>query len=462
LEQSSWRATIRALRAIHGRAADVKAFKRQNAINAVQRAAKVICEIAACEAPVDGLTPGFIDLEEMYANALLLFGNSQLFGAIRAELIKPTLRLSPAGDLLSERSIFEVTLRPGVEWANTTALNESDSSYRRVRTNDDQSEPQPNRLNDDLRVALEAEYHVPTGAFASFQYVVIDLAKERSQAVFTMRRSELAAALSKTPDFASTAPQAFLNRLTLPRRPAWLDRSAGLSEADIDLGRFDRPFSLISRPLLALDDDADPEVLVAPMLASDGTMYSFAGLMEGTLQGKYWTSAEAVSYSGARANALGNEFEEKVAERLRNLGLEAFPHRNLSWALNQKVDQKFGNIDVLAVSPDKRRVWIIEAKSLRLCRTESEVANRFAEYRGRTVINSKGKEEPDKLLRHLNRVQYVRERNDALCQRLKLPAPPEVHGLLVVDAPQPMNFYMLEKHADAQSAYLDAIGDFQF
>ena len=28
-------------------------FKRQNAVNAVQRAAKVVCGIAACEAPVD-------------------------------------------------------------------------------------------------------------------------------------------------------------------------------------------------------------------------------------------------------------------------------------------------------------------------------------------------------------------------------------------------------------------------
>jgi hypothetical protein len=97
LEQENWRATIGALRAIHGQEADVKAFKRQNAINAVQRAAKVVCEIAACEAPPSGgLRPSFDDLEEMYANALLLFSNSQLFGAIRVGLIEPTLRLSPA------------------------------------------------------------------------------------------------------------------------------------------------------------------------------------------------------------------------------------------------------------------------------------------------------------------------------------------------------------------------------
>jgi hypothetical protein len=463
LEQSSWRATIHALRAIHGREADIKAFKRQNAMNAVQRAAKVVCEIAACEAPsLDGLKPSFYDLEEMYANALLLFGNSQLFAAIRVGLIEPTLRLSPAGDLLSERSIFETTLRPGAEWANTNALNESAASYRRVRSSDAEPETQAKTLNEDLRVALEAEYHVPMTTFANFQYAVIELAEERAEAVFTMRRSELAAALGKAPGDFEGDLQAFLKRLTLPKRERWLDRSAGLSESDIDLGRFDRPFSIINRPLLALDDADDPEVLLAPMFASDGTMYSFSGLMEGTLQGKYWSSVEAISYAGARADASGNAFEETVAARLRDLELEAFAHRSLSWALNEKVDPKFGNIDVLVVNRDRSRVWIIEAKSLKLCRTEGEVANRLAEYRGRSQINRKGKEEPDKLLRHINRVQYIRERSEALRKSLKLPAVPEVRGLLIVDAPQPMNFHMLEKFADAQSAYFDVIGDFQF
>lgn len=134
----------------------------------------------------------------------------------------------------------------------------------------------------------------------------------------------------------------------------------------------------------------------------------------------------------------------------------------LSWALNQKVSPELGDIDVLAVSADGLRVWVIEAKNLRLCRTEVEVASRLYEYRGRMVMNSKGKKVPDALLRHIRRVQYLRERNSALCHRLELTRPPEVRGLLIVDAPQPMNFYMLDKVDDAASAYLDAINGFRF
>jgi len=76
--------------------------------------------------------------------------------------------------------------------------------------------------------------------------------------------------------------------------------------------------------------------------------------------------------------------------------------------------------------------------------------------------NSRGRDEPDKMLRHVRRVQYLRKHRDALCHRLKLSEPPAVKGLLVVDAPQPMNFHMLEKLEDGDSAFLDAIGSFEF
>jgi hypothetical protein len=191
-------------------------------------------------------------------------------------------------------------------------------------------------------------------------------------------------------------------------------------------------------------------------------MYSLSGLMAGTLQGKYWQSAAAVAYAGRQAEVAGAQFEDAVAEKLRALGLWAPPRCKLGWALNQKVDPDLGNVDVLAVSVDRRRVWVIEAKNLRLCRTDTEVAARLSEYRGRMVRDSNGREKPDKLLRHLRRVQYLRERNAALCERLELDAPPAVNGLLIVDAPQPMNFYMLEDVRDAKSLYRDTVNRFEF
>ena len=163
VEQQHWRGTIRALRAIHGTAADTDALKQQSAINAVQRAAKSICEIAACEAPAaGGLDPGRVDIEEMFAKAILLFGNSQLFAAVRAGIMTPTLRISPAGDLLSDRSLHEIALRPAFEWTNKQALDEAAKVYGWDRTAGGSKET-ADKLpwSEELRAAVQAEYGVP-------------------------------------------------------------------------------------------------------------------------------------------------------------------------------------------------------------------------------------------------------------------------------------------------------------
>lgn len=462
-EQSSWRRAIRAMRKIQGKAADQHAFERQNEMNAVQRAAKSIMEVAACEAQLTGeLSPDQDDLDDLFAAALLLLGNGQLFASVRAGLIEPRLKISPAGDMLSNRSLLEVALRPGAEWKNIQTLDEADRSYGRDRAPELEAHKQGLQIDAKLRAAIEAEYQVSAEAFLDLQYAVEGMASSARQESIVMRRSEIARALAADASFPREDPTPLLARLTLPCRKSWHDLSGGLKAIDFDLSRFDRPLSLIGRPLLALDDAADPTVLVAPLLISDATMYSFSGLMDGSLQNQFWTSDVARRYVGEVAAAAGPRFEELVAAKLRGIGLRAWVRCKPSWALNQKVSQELGDIDVLAVSADGRRVWVIEAKNLRLCRSEIEVASRLYEYRGRTVMDRKGKEVPDALLRHIRRVRYLRERNDALCHRLELEIPPEVRGLLVVDSPQPMNFYMLEKMEDADSAFLGAIDKFKF
>ncbi|MBO6560696.1 MAG: hypothetical protein JJ959_09170 [Nisaea sp.] len=465
LEQSQWRATILALRAIHGAEADSRAFERQSNINAVQRAAKAICEVAACESPTEGgLKPSLTDFHDLCALVLLLVGNGDLLGAIKSGLIAPEIRISPAGDLLSERSVFETTLRPGAEWLNERALNEAAETYKEERKEEAATPEKPGELQlpAALKDAIRAEYGVPAEAFFRFQFATVEFAAEREQAVLFLKRSELVQAMSERMDTPVVEVAQLCERLSLSNRPDWYDLSGGIPASSIDLTRFDRPISVINRPLLCIDAEEDPTVVLAPAFVSDSTMYSFSGLMEGSLQEKYWVSKEAISYAGARAHATGEEFETDVAERLKELGLKAWSRCKLSWALNQKVDPSFGDIDVLAVDKSGKTVWVIEAKNLKLCRTIGEVAARLTEYRGLMVKDSKGREKPDKLLRHLNRVRFLRENCRALCQRLDLDETPEVRGLLIVDSPQPMNFHMIEKIADTDSTFLDQVDKFDF
>jgi hypothetical protein len=130
--------------------------------------------------------------------------------------------------------------------------------------------------------------------------------------------------------------------------------------------------------------------------------------------------------------------------------------------LIQKVPNELGDMEVLAITPDRTRVWVVEAKNLRLCRSEAEAASRMWEYRGDFITDRQGRPRPDKMLRHLKRVAYLRQYRKRLLARLKLPRVPDVLGLLIVEAPQPMNFHKLNSDPDARSVFLDAIDEFTF
>jgi hypothetical protein len=267
-EQDQWRSTIRAMRAIRGEAADVAAFKRQNAVNAVARASKTVCEVAACEAAsAGGLSPYRDDLDDLFALALLIVGSGQLFALIGAGLHEPTLRISPAGDLLSDHTVQTTVLRPTVELMNRRVLDDAAETYSRRRSRETPaSQERADAWTPALCAAIETEYQTSVDSFINLQYALVRMAQARRESVFTMRRSELAHAMNSDDNFPSDDMGAFLERLTLPRRPSWLDIPAGLSEADFNLSRFDRPYSIINRPLVAIDDGADPLSWLRPYL----------------------------------------------------------------------------------------------------------------------------------------------------------------------------------------------------
>lgn len=101
-------------------------------------------------------------------------------------------------------------------------------------------------------------------------------------------------------------------------------------------------------------------------------------------------------------------------------------------------------IDVLVVDRKNSIIWVCEAKDLKLCRTLGEIASRLSEYQGR-VVNGK----PDKLLRHIQRVNYIRANTEKVGRYLKLPKTPKVCGVVVVNAPQPMQQLTSEYSQDS-------------
>jgi hypothetical protein len=177
-------------------------------------------------------------------------------------------------------------------------------------------------------------------------------------------------------------------------------------------------------------------------------MHNLSGAFEGSLQNRFWSSPDMVSYTGSAGDRGGMAFNDLVAGELAQLGLDATPSTKPWACLNHQATpaiKALGDIDVFVISQDRRHVWVIEAKDIKLCRTLGETARRLSSYRGLT--GRKGK--PDNLLKHLNRVAYIRKHVVDLAKCLKLPNVPKIHGLVVVNTPQPMVFFQINSSPDA-------------
>lgn len=451
-EQRSWNQSIRAMRSIAGDAAYEAAFERQNEINAVVRCAKVVLELAACEAPsIDGLRPGEEDMYELFARALLWFGNGQILACIRGGLVAPELRISPAGDLMVDRGEVKKALHPAAEMFSKRILDDAAAGYGERHSVDAPEPRAPFRWDEDIIDALRAEYGLDGPDVMQLAYAMVELARERDTGVLLLRRSELASALQAREPYEECDLVQTLDRLTLRSRDAWTTIPDGLDDRGYDVSRFDRPQSLICRPIQALDAADDPLLLVAPMLVADALAYAFDGIRSGELQDNFWSSEEARAFAGKQGDKEGKTFENRVGDAFEARRFRTIRGRQVEGLLEEAVPEDLGDVDVLAISADTSQIFVVEAKNVKFCRTEAEVAARMSEFRGVMQKNAKGREKPDKMLKHLKRVRYLQQKAERLASVLKLSATPKIRGVVIVDAPQPMNFHTLcEEGQDAE------------
>lgn len=455
-EAKTWAMSARALRAIYGADADNNAsFEERNKINAVIRGCSILAEIAASHgAETDGRDVGAMDLDELLALALLHFQGAELIPPIRGGFLKARIDISPTGDILYDHGFGEATLEVIARIRHTQdRISQSDEyhSYFEDRRSD-------TGTPESYLEAIEAEFELPAGAYLSLSQALCSLAIDDQTPALVIRESELVARLSQLQGYTDLDPRGALRRLTLPCRPSWTHIPVGGLSRDYDLSKFDRPQSLIGRPIVAISSDEDPLLVVAPAVFERSVAHNLGGAYSGTLQGEFWSSKKMRKFVGGKAEKLGMEFNNRVAASIADLGHSAKPSIKPSDCLNHKATdelKKLGDIDVLVVAEGGKHAWVVEAKDIRLCRTLAETASRLSEYRG--VLRKD--EKPDNLLRHLQRVEYVRAHATDLATRLKLPIVPKVHGLVIVDSPQPMAFLPSHPSTDARTVMLSDLAE---
>jgi len=453
-----WDRSARALRAIHGESSDYRvSLERRHEINSVVRASSLLAEIAMVESPFEGgREVGPMDMSELQAHMLLCFETADLIPAIEGDRIAPKLTISPTGLVARDTGFEERTVQRSVRMVHEGLRDQAVRDYDKEILDEyprDESTGAGTELSDELKTACQAEYGVALDTFVGLAQACGDVAVAQGEGVLSLRRSALIAALDGSLDGDIAG---LIDRLTLPVRDGWDAPLSGAVPRDFDIAKLDRRFSLIGRPILALDDSEDPLLAVAPGAIERCILHNLQGAMGGALQGDFWTSRAMKKYVGERGRIEGNRFNDTVAEKIEELGLIAYSAAKPSWCFNHKNTSEvaeLGDFDVLAITPDGRRAWVVEAKDLKLCRTIGESARRLSEYEGRMLPSGK----PDKMLRHLRRVAYARRHAGDLARRLKLDEIPTVAGILVVRAPQPMEAFLPGDKADASVVMLSEI-----
>lgn len=439
VEGSQWNRTIRANLAQHvdkdgvRKAATVKHYS----LNAAMLGSRIGIEMALCESPLSGgVPPGEIEIARLLAYASLMHHLGGYSDAIKYEAMPAEIQISHFGNVMMNHAFTDTVLhRFGNEMYKRTFRSEAEKYGELFR------EPKGSGCVEHL---LRAEFN--DAWFAEFGFTIdqcrayIDhlenLALKRNAAVIRLHSHELVECESDTVAVSRDTVRAILNALSLWPRDSWPSAPEGFSHRDWEPWKFRRRLSVVERPLIQLDNTDDPAFLIAPDLIREGFVYVLRCSYEAAYDDKHFKSDEMRKWIGTRRNAAGHDFNKKVAERLSALGWSTRANIKLTEVLNAKLDRDYGDVDVLAWNQGGTRVLAIECKDLGTVRTHGEIAAQLQQFRGRN--NRKGK--PDRLKRHLNRLEVLRSRPDAVAKYIGCQRIPNIEGHLVFENLAPVVF----------------------
>ena len=429
---SQWNITSASVIALHDdQDAAYEAIMEWSArLNAITLTTRILLEIAVCEGLASaGHEPGELDLCRMMTLAAMIFHFGGDSDAIRWDVMEPKLRITPFGDVHANHEFSDTVVVPFSKMNAATRLRAAVADYAvNVREPTEQSSGE--RPADDFDAALEEAFEAPTVSIPILVEQVEQIGLQRGQPTIKINRSELVKLMVSAG--ARRAPE-LLEKLTLAPRESWRITPPRFEPKDRHPWRFRRQLSVLRRPILALDDGADPELLISPGLLREALDYTVANYRNGSFPEQQL--GPLMRSWKARTDGRHGDFARDVGAALQAVGWTVEIDVPLTKVAGQKLDRDYGDFDVLAFHAQSSRVLLIECKDLQFRKTFGEVAEQLSDYRGE---ERRGKR--DKLRRHLDRLDVMSRHLDRLQGYVRLRTTPVIEGHLVFRNPVPMTF----------------------
>jgi hypothetical protein len=432
-KERHWVRSSAAMLALHGTEALDAVTDMMSEFAGASVASRVLAEMALCACPLQGETKvPELELRSLMGRALLLIHLGGVADAIHFNALKPSLRVSALGNILFEDDFGQFVVAPTLRQMSreryVAAAPHQHKNYRPPEL----SGPARGRLDPVFLQAWQTETGMALDQVRDVLEVLDNKGIRERQAILLLRRSEFVALLREAglPDGIA---ERFLAQFALVTRELWDTPPTGFAKKDLFPWRFGRRLSFVSRPVLVLDESADPNLLVAPASLRRGIAHIVGAAHDGRLEQRFFRSPQMRNEWMGQASK-GHEFNAEVSDALKAAGWKVRPNIGLPEILGRKLERDYGDVDVLAWWPGSDDVLAIECKDLSPARNYSEMAALLSAYQG---IERDG--EPDKLKRHLDRLALLAAEPAALT-RLTGIASPRVVGWLACSGAVPMQF----------------------
>lgn len=409
-ETDQWLRTARSLLALHAdqEATTEAAIRHIAEFNAGSLSTRLVIEMALCESPeVGGEEAGILDIGRLLAGAMHMhhFGGSS--EAIRYQGKRAEIRVTPLGDIHTRIDFEERIADPYGRALGTKLFRVGAEHYEDYFREPGVVESSKGKVDPEFLAAWEETFGFTIDDLRVFLDTLEDEGVRRNDLMFMCNFDELSA-LEKAGRISPQKLRSMLETLTLKPRGTWASTPNGFAPKDWHPWRFRRRLSVIARPILQITEDDDPRYLIAPGLVREGALKLIDYCLRGAYEAKDFTPGRMRSWIGAEENRRGHKFNLDVARRLEELGWSTRSNIRATEILNNKLDRDYGDFDVLAWR--NGRVLAIECKDLERAMTAGEIARQLHGFLG--VVGVHGK--PDRLKRHLIRVELLRRRATAV------------------------------------------------
>lgn len=452
IESDRWHRTARSLLAFHNdkeetaRAATYQVAK----FTASSLCTRILIEMALCECPDVGDTPGRIDLSRLMTKVMQLHHFGGWSEAIRYGCKQPEVRIRPLGDIHTNIDFDAKVAMPYGLALGKMRFHYGADSYETFFREETPVENSEGKFEEEYWKAWTETFGFTIDDLRTFLDNVESEGIRRQELFFLASADDLIALKENGAQEAETVRR-ILDTFSLEPRSTWASSPIGFRDKDWYPWRFRRRLSVISRPIFQLSNDKAGACVIAPGMIRDGAAKVVEYCHSGGYDAKDFPEGAMRSWIGAQENRRGHAFNKTVAEKFRAQGWQARSDIKLTEILNTKLEKDFGDVDVLAWKGN--RVIAVECKDLELAMTPSDIARQLYEFRGEKSRNGR----PDRLMKHLIRMDVLNGYQDSVAKFICSPGSIGIETGLVFSEIVPMSFTSIAADKDVQLTTIDEL-----